>query len=305
MRLVALCAACLGTAASAEGVSHFSLSSQIVTGETNRALDDLDGSFSGASRFAAAGVYDTGDVSLYGTLVFDNVEFFNRGDTDNDRLTDTLELGIDYMWGQFLIGFNASALRAEDPGFDTTLTSLALYGQYDWDGFHAGLGVFSLDESSTDFNDVGGALFGGYETQTGLALGAQVAEIAEETFYTAYATYAADAYEIAFDLTADDDDRLTRLSGAYYILPEVAVIGGIVDLDTGGDGTSERFLGGRVDVAPGFSAEVALYDFEAFNNFDGNGVSFEIAYEVGTPRRGYESFATFSDRLLSPLFFAF
>ncbi|MEM6275957.1 MAG: hypothetical protein AAF714_03340 [Pseudomonadota bacterium] len=305
MRFLAFCAVCLGAQASADGLSHFSLDAQFMSGETSRDADGLTGSFSGATRFSAAGVYDSGAFTLYGTLVLDQVEFFNRGDTTNARGTDIAELGVDYAVGQFVVGVNASALRAEDLPFETTLTSVALYGQYDWGDYYAGLGILTLDDTADTFSDVGAALFGGYETDTGLSLGAQVAEVADGTFYTAFATYDADTFEIAFDLTADDDDRLARFFGAYYVVPEFAVIGGIVDLDTGGDGTSERFLGGRVDLAPGFSAEVAFYDFDAFNNFEGNGIAFKLAYEVGTPRRGYQSFATFSDRLLSPVFYSF
>ncbi|MEM1375712.1 MAG: hypothetical protein AAGF78_15185 [Pseudomonadota bacterium] len=308
MRFMTVCAvgaACLGAQVSAEGLAHLSFSSQVLTGETFRDIDALTGSFTGASRFAAIGVYETGATSLYGSLVFDNVDFTGRGLRDNTREASTLELGLDYAAGQFTIGANASVLDLANLDEENTLTSLALYGDYGWDGFHAGAALVSIEASDGDFDDVGFALFGGYETPTGLALGAQVTEIDDETFYTAYATYATDAYEITLDVTGDDNDRLARLFGAYYVLPEVAVIGGFVDLDTGFDGTTERYVGARVDVAPGYSAEFALYDLEAFNGFEGDGVSFKIGYEVGSPRRGYQSFATIADRLLSPIFYSF
>ncbi|WP_299860776.1 hypothetical protein [uncultured Roseobacter sp.] len=111
-------------------------------------------------------------------------------------------------------------------------------------------------------------------------------------------------FSVKFDFVDDDNDTFAELSGSYDIGPRFAIIGGLSNTNVkNGDGTTQRFIGGRYDVAEGVSAEIAYHDIDAFNRFDGDAISVGVTYEIGRRKGGMQSVGkTLSKGLSSPFF---
>lgn len=294
----------VSSAAFGDGLTYGSLSGQYLTGDIDR--DGLESSFEDYSRIEGALRYETGAVTLYGDLSFDRADFTGDGD-DNDVVKgDLFEVGAEYTRGDFSFGANFSTYQTEDEGFGADLESIALYGQYAPGPYFVGLAAFTVEIDEFDLEDEGYAIFGGYDNGQGFDIGGQYSESDDGSLLYLYASYENAMFEVAFDYVDDDDDStFAKLSGAYNINETYSVIAGVVDLSFDDDGTRETFIGGRYAIDATTVAELAYYYFDAFNDFDGDGISFKVTYEIGDNPRGFQSISKQTDKLFSPIFFVF
>ncbi|MEM1235722.1 MAG: hypothetical protein AAGI10_02050 [Pseudomonadota bacterium] len=297
----------LASSASADGLTYGFLSGQYVDGETSN--DGVDGSFQSYTRLEGEAEYVTGAFTFYGQGVLDTADF-TATENGEEFGSDVAEAGAEYRFSQFALGVNASRFIPTVNDTSVALDSLALYGQYEADNFYMGAAAFTSDVDDIDFGEDGFAVFGGYDNGAGFEIGGQLTETEDVSFYSIYAAYTAANFELEADWAREEFDNenvfdMFSVSGATYITQNVAIIGGVMNLSLESDGTTEWYVGGRYNVAEDYSLELAYYDFDAFNGFTGDGVSFTASYEVGKQRRGYQSVAEFYDTSLAPIFFSF
>lgn len=287
-----------GSTAGADGVTHLRFDASALSGEVDRLV--LEGGFDDQREIFGDIVYQSGAITAYGSFIDDRADFNANGralGVDKQRL---LELGLEYSFGNFAVGANVA--RNDFDTTDTTetfsdneLTTATLYGQYQQGGLIAGLGVFTIDidrsgpRSNTEFDETDPILFASYEMNNGLLVGAGAFEIDGETFTYLFADYDMDGFGAKFYLVDDDNGTFAEVSGSYDVGPRFAIIGGLSNTNVkNGDGTTQRFVGGRYDVAERVSTEIAYHDIDAFNRFDGDAISVGVTYKIGCRKGGMQ-----------------
>ncbi|WP_187428171.1 hypothetical protein [Roseobacter fucihabitans] len=308
--VIALLAA---TPALADGITHLSLGATVLNGEIDR--PGLEGDFDDQRNLSGEFVYQLGAITAYGSLVLDRADFNANSRANGVNDERLFELGGEYSFGEFALGANMTRndFDTSDPSSnftDNQITTATVYGQYQRDGLIAGLGFFNFDLTSTgpgrrsDFDETNPIIFASYEMDNGLLVGGGAFEINSNTYSYLFGDYEAGLIDVTFDFVDNDDETYTSLSGGYDLNPKFAIIGGISNTNTkGGDGTTQTFLGGRYLVAEGVSAEIAYHKIDAFNQFDGDAISFGLTYEIGRRKGGIQSVGkTLSTGLASPFF---